>query len=308
MSIIYELSRKPKGDIAYHSKAPILHTKSEDLLTANVFGTIKYLNWKLALKPFLENTIGKTIIEGEFEDISFYFWNRTPRFREREGSTEIDLIIKLKSILIFVESKYGAEASSGTTNEKDRDQLKRNLEAGRNYVKDLNLEDFYLIFITPDLNEPEIARNYYNEKGFFWTNWSAITKTLQDNIEYLTESEKRLAGDLIDYLAYKGFHDQPYSQPEDRMKINEKTQYESTLTRLTEEERAVLGKVMEAHNLDLLRGTHGFYWGTGFSLRTITPKETLFQFYTKRKFKAINPKLSHINSLEEYLRYLQDER
>ena len=101
----------------------ILHTKSEDLLTGNVFGILKNLNWSYGLKPFLESVTGKLYSRSEFENVEFRFWNRTPVLREGEGSTEVDLIIKSETTLFFVEAKYGAQASSGTTNEKERNQL-----------------------------------------------------------------------------------------------------------------------------------------------------------------------------------------
>lgn len=308
MSIIYELSRKPKKKTASHAGVLILHTRSEDLLTGNVFGILKNLNRSYGLKPFLESAIGIKFSKSEFENVEFHFWNRIPTKRKGEGSTEVDLIIQSETTLFFIEAKYGAQASSGTTNEKDRNQLKRNLDLGRIYSRDLGLEDFHLIYLTLDHYEPEIAHNYRDEPNFSWTNWGTIAKTLHKNIQSLTESEKRYAGDLIDYLAYKGFHDQPYSQPIDRMKINEKTQYKSTLSRLTDDEKLSLRKIMELHNLDLLRESHFFYWGQGFSLRTPRPKRTIFQFYPKRKFKPIDTKISNIKTLKGYIDYLQNER
>lgn len=308
MSIIYELCRKPKKKTASHAGVLILHTRSEDLLTGNVFGILKNLNWSYGIKPFLESATGNLFSESEFENVEFHFWNRIPIKRQGEGSTEVDLIIKSDTTLFFAEVKYEAQVSSGTTNEKDRNQLERNLDLGRIYSKDLGLENFHLIYLTPDHYEPEIAHNYHDQSDFSWTNWGTIAKTLYKNIQSFTESEKRFAVDLIDYLAYKGFHDQPYSQPIDRMKINEKNQYKSTLSRLTDDEKRSLRTIMELHNLDLLRDTHYFYWGQGFSFRTLRPKRTIFQFYTKSKFKPKDPKISNIKSLEEYIDYLQNER
>jgi Holliday junction resolvase-like predicted endonuclease len=276
---------------------------SEDLLTGSVFGTLKNLNWRFGLKPFLESVTGQQYPIDEFESPEFYFWNRVEVYRKGEGSTEVDLIIKLKSTLFFIEAKYGAEASKGTTNEKDRNQLTRNLELGRQYVKDTEQEHFHLIYITPDKITPEKAVNYLNETDLSWTNWGQIAKTLQQNIDYFTVSERRLAGDLIDYLAYKGFHDQPYSNPEDRMKINEKTRYKTTLTRLTEGEKTSLLKIMQYHNLDILRDTHYFYWGKGLSLKTRNPDKTIFSIYPNRK-QRFQPKaetIKNLKSMEEYI-------
>ena len=308
MSIIYELSRKPKKKTASHAGVLILHTRSEDLLTGNVFGILKNLNWSYGLKPFLESVTGNQFSTNEFENVEFHFWNRIPSKRKGEGSTEVDLIIKSDTTLFFVEAKYGAQASSGTTHEKDRNQLERNLELGRIYSRNLGLDNFHLIYLTQDHREPEIAHHYHDQSDFSWTNWGTIAKILYNNIQNFTEAEKRFTVDLIDYLAYKGFHDQPYSQPIDRMKINEKTQYESTLSRLSDDEKLSLRKIMELHNLDLLRESHFFYWGQGFSLRTLRPKKTIFQFYPKRKFKPIDPKVSKIKSLEVYIDYIQNER
>jgi hypothetical protein len=308
VSIIYELSRKPSKVIVKHVRVPILHTKAEDLLTANVFGCLKYLNWRYALKPFLEITINQSISESEFEAPEFYFWNHTPKLREGEGSTEVDLIIKLKNTLFFVEAKYGSDTSSGTTNENDRDQLKRNLELGREYRKCLGLDHFHLLFITPSRTEPDFAHKYRGELDFSWTSWGAVAIILLENIGNYTNSEKRLATDVIDYLAYKEFHDHPYSLPESRMKINEKIKYESTLSRLTNDEKTSLEKIMEHHNLDLLRGTHFFYWGKGFSFRTRNPKRTIFQFYQTSKFRPRDPSIAHLTSLDEYLEFIRKER
>jgi hypothetical protein len=310
MSIIYELNRKSNGKIAYHGKTPIIHTKSEDLLTANVFGVLKNLNWRYALKPFLENNTNNSISETEFEDVKFYFWNRVPTERTGEGSSEVDLIIELKTMLFFVEAKYGADVSERTTNDPGRDQLIRNLDLGRDYRNTLGLDSFHLIFITPHANEPEVAIQYRTEPDFTWTNWGAVAKLLFANIDNYTKSERRLAGELIDYLTYKEFYDFPYSKPESRMKINEKTKYNSTLSRLTKDEKISLKKIMNFHNLDLLRSTHYFDWLIGFSFKTLNPEKTVFSIYTNRKqrFKPKHDDILDLKSLDEYLGFVQKER
>jgi len=225
MTIWLELSKNPRENKRiYSGNQIVLHTGSEDVLTANIFGIIKNLDHDVWFKNFLCETLDAQIDGKEFEDSKFYFWKRyqSPReYNKKEGSSEIDVTLELVGTVVFVEAKYRSGLATGTTYDKERDQIVRNLDVGLSYSQKFK-KRFFLLIVTNESKPPELL-TYYREhpaelerKLFYrkginlisclaWTNWSKIMNTLKEKLEKFSPMERRFVNDLIKYLKIKTF-------------------------------------------------------------------------------------------------------
>lgn len=223
MTIWLELSKSPRKDEhIYSGNQIVLHTGSEDVLTANVFGIIKNLDHDVWFRSFLCETLDVQIDHKEFKDSKFYFWKRYPspgEYKKREGPTEVDVILELDSTVVFIEAKYRAGLAEGTTHDEERDQIVRNLDVGLSYSQKVK-KRFFLLIITNESKPPELL-TYYREhpteldrklpyrKGLdlisclAWTNWSEIVNTLKEKLEEFSLVERRFVNDLLKYLEIK---------------------------------------------------------------------------------------------------------
>jgi len=227
MTIWLELSKSPRKDERiYSGNQIVLHTGSEDVLTANVFGIIKNLNHDIWLRSFLCKTLDVQIGDKEFKDLKFYFWKRYPSprtYKKKEGPTEVDIALELESVVVFVEAKYRSGLATGTTYDKERDQIVRNLDVGLSYSQKAK-KRFFLLIITNESKPPELLTYYRKDptelvrklpyrKGLdltsylAWTNWSEIMNTLKEKLQEFSPAERRFVNDLLKYLQTKISYD-----------------------------------------------------------------------------------------------------
>jgi len=223
LTIWLELNKSPRKDERiYSGNQIVLHTGSEDVLTANVFGIIKNLNHGVWFRNFLCETLHAQIPDREFRDLKFYFWKRYPSPREynkKEGPSEVDVTLELDSVVFFVEAKYRSGLATGTTYDEERDQIVRNLDVGLSYSKKLK-KRFFLLIITNEDKPPalltcyrkhpaELARKLPYQKGLdltscvAWTNWREIMNTLKGKLKEFSLAERRFVNDLLEYLQIK---------------------------------------------------------------------------------------------------------
>lgn len=223
MTIWLELSKSPRKDnCIYSGNQVVLHTASEDILTANVFGVIKNLDHSVWFSSFLCETLDVQIDDKEFEDLKFYFWKRysSPKeYKKKEGLSEIDVTLELDSTVVFIEAKYRSGLATGTTYDEKRDQIVRNLDVGLSYSQKVKKRFFFLL-ITNESKPPELMTYYQRHptkmfmklpyrKGLdlvsclAWTNWSEIMKTLKEKLEEFSPVERRFVNDLLKYLQTK---------------------------------------------------------------------------------------------------------
>jgi len=218
MSIIAELR-----DRTSHSGITLIHTGSEHVLVSNVFGVLKNLPQKIVLRELLKKIIGKEIDQKNFSKVKYHFWRKFPAPKGlKEGFTEVDTVIEFQDNVIFIESKYLSEESKGTTHEKDRNQLIRNLDIANIYSKKNQVKNFYVIYLTCEKDEPKIVQDIRNgniisklsletkpeeiNDKIYWASFKDISDILSGLAlsRAFYPTELNFVRDLLDYLCKKG--------------------------------------------------------------------------------------------------------
>ena len=239
MSMFYELyksiGKRPCPPGTRVERCPlIINPNSEDLLTSNVFGALKYLPPAIWLTPLLELIFkGRAFDVLDRSKIKVEFWKKLPSpptTRHQEGIQEIDLVITIRHLTILIECKFKSPVNMGRSGSSVRDQLARYLDAvAFNYWPDSNTKrDIYLILLTDTNEEPEILSRYRNpdtvlacltqvrpfvdyeqasqhlSRNFGWATWGDLFAILQScNLKEVHPIEAMIIQDLILYLAYK---------------------------------------------------------------------------------------------------------
>ena len=178
MTMDLEFNIRPGKDGYIRSGATkIYHTKSEDILTANVFGHLKYIK-TIDWIEILINDYSEIYPSNNFK---LSFWKEIPppkNIKISEGNTEVDVIIESSNTVIFIECKYHAEASEGTTGSnkirKPRNQIIRNIDVGLNYSFEVDKKFFFTYITTTKKDIPiEISR---------YKNVNTIVKDIKDTV------------------------------------------------------------------------------------------------------------------------------
>ncbi len=206
-----------------------LSERMEDLLTSDIFGSMRYLPVQKALVPFLQTARslhGNTVtIQGEVIKVHYSFWpwlklsDRIP--------CEPDVVVGLETEenqlhLVFIESKY----YSGLSSEEDEraepnDQLARELDnldvvscANLGWRTHSEITARSLLFVTQDMGIPqdvlvqsldEYERKRNKHGDIFWASWRSLPSILERNLEKesVTENEAVMA-DMLSLLLRKG--------------------------------------------------------------------------------------------------------
>jgi hypothetical protein len=240
MSIIFELYKSsgkkvcPPNYVRKSNCPLIVRGTSEDLLTANVFGILKNLDPKIWLTRFLGEAIkGRDFSSHTFEGLSFEFWKKfrpPPNRKYREGISEVDVTISYEGGIVFIEAKYLAPVSLRTTNDNRRDQIIRYLDlAAYHFLNHPDgVKEFYFVLIvdtdkppwvltryrydrntikgltSPGLFKPPTDAGRLLSKSIGWLSWGQLKRILEiTRIQFITQAERKFAGDLIIYLDYK---------------------------------------------------------------------------------------------------------
>jgi hypothetical protein len=184
---------------------------SEDVLTSNVFGLLKYLpnDVFLNILDHAETLSGKKI---EFDLKSyipeFIFWENIKDYGEP------DLIIKFRNkegheLILCIEVKYYSSKSGDGEN----DQLKRYFEALSITSKEKSCF-LGVVYLTKYPSRKELEDSLYHikqkelddaEEKLFQLRWFEITKSLENYNGVLNRHENLILKDLIKYLKYKNF-------------------------------------------------------------------------------------------------------
>ena len=163
----------------------------EDLLTSNVFGSIKYVSLSEGLAPILASSEDMNGNKGiqllqEIAEAHYEFW---PRLKEQEcNACEPDVLIRVKfandrKALLLIEAKYHSDKSSfADENVSPRDQLAcewHNLARRGEIEHALPI----LLYVTADLAFPvedirasqeELRSKGLPEMTVFWVSWRRI--------------------------------------------------------------------------------------------------------------------------------------
>ena len=195
---------------------------SEDLLTSNVFGILKYLDNKRVLIDFIRSAInqeGKTIknITG-IVDWRYYFW---PKF---QNQIEPDLLIqgfrKKKLVVnLLVEAKYRSNKNiyqqrGSLTGDQLADELNSLLERewSSPEIDKSRIKENYLVFITNHFNIPlpdivesnKLVKRYHQKQHrIYWTSWRNLPSIIDDNAKQYTKGQQEMLQDLKNLLNKK---------------------------------------------------------------------------------------------------------
>ena len=207
---------------------------SEDLLTSNVFGLLKYL----PADVFLNILSHAETLSGRKFDCSllggyipkFIFWENIKCYGEP------DLIIKFSNkdgheLTLCIEIKYYSSKSG----DGDNDQLRRYFEALTISTKK-RFNFLGIVYLTKYPARKELKDSLYHikkkkldnaEEKLFQLRWFEITRSLQEYEGKLNESEKLMLEDLISYLKHKNFvefanfsfHKESFNLPPDKFYV-----------------------------------------------------------------------------------------
>lgn len=200
---------------------------SEDLLTSDVFGCLRYVSPECGLVQFLQTAT--TLSKSEFSTprpIISAHWSFWPsiHFRDRLPC-QPDVVIGLESQtglhLVMIEAKYHSEKSSYENGgEHPNDQLARelhNLEAlgsgdlGWKTTKEV--VDRSLVYLTQDVSIPLTAlqeslqeyRRKRNRAGtIYWTSWRYLEAILEEQSRCIDTYQATVLNDMRLLLEKKG--------------------------------------------------------------------------------------------------------
>jgi hypothetical protein len=132
------------------SKLEAIHSiNSEDAMTWNVFRTLQKIDPELWL-PLLFNQTFQESRTDIVKDMKISLWKKLSPPSEwglREGDSEIDVMLENDHFVWFIEVKYKNDISTGTTHDKSRNQIIRNIDLGTDYAGD---KDFYFSLLILD--------------------------------------------------------------------------------------------------------------------------------------------------------------
>ena len=209
---------------------------SEDVLSSNVFGMLKYLPPQKSIFKILEQTKDyskqrNSLIDNlnaqnislyQYDKVNYYFW----KYSSVHGEPDLILIIRssekaLEPLMLCIEAKY----LSPKSREGEFDQLKdyclslEKSEFRKNY-NESDIADFkgnfigiiYLTYFSQYLDVQEslgqIKKKGFNnyESKLFELRWNDITRVLR-GFESSYEHEKMIAEDLVSLLIKKNLMD-----------------------------------------------------------------------------------------------------
>jgi hypothetical protein len=194
-----------------------LTEKSEDELTGNFFGCLRYIPFNKGLKKVLLECIRPKELLQYIEPLEVNEWSDKIEFWKRvkiqDRNTELDVFIDLDDLLMGIEVKY----LSGLSSEDDIDnsngeeqisynQLSREARALNQISKDKNK---LLILLADELSCSGIyhnikGRNIISETKLGYMSWQEILISLS-KITNLSPYEQVIISDIILLLEKKGF-------------------------------------------------------------------------------------------------------
>lgn len=208
MSIHYQLNSKfnagkrpcPPDSLRVRKCNMVVNEASEDLLTSDVFGLLKYLDPLIWLMPLLKCAFkGRDFSALEGMDARIDFWRKfraPPGTSLRESTSEIDIVIEIGSILILIECKYLSRLQPEGACGQGRDQIIRYLDvAAFNCIKNTDvMPEIYLILLTDTKTEPPALTRYRDcmqvavglSRKRPYINYEQVSRMLARNIGWVT--------------------------------------------------------------------------------------------------------------------------
>jgi len=171
---------------------------SEDELTGNFFGNLRYISFNKGLKQVLKNCVGSQRLKDVIDNIHAERWDDRVVFWRRYPEGEPDILLEFNNAVIVIEVKFNSDLSSS-------DQLDKYLKLLDNHAGD---REKILILLARE----GAARNIYNRYletrtadnalvGYL--SWQKALDAL--NIKDLCPFESVIINDVKKLLDIKGF-------------------------------------------------------------------------------------------------------
>ncbi|WP_231293769.1 MULTISPECIES: hypothetical protein [Geobacillus] len=185
-----------------------LSERLEDQLTANVFGTSRYLPFHKGIKPILSKAVffsqtDQTVFINGLEMQKDEFIGDKVKFWVKGERSEIDVLLELDHLIIGIEVKYHSPLSSDDQLEREASDLLKGKGQTPKFLLLLGTE--------PEVNmmAKKVMENRKLPSGvhFGYLSWQEVFHQLvyvQKN-ETLNEFERLMLKDLIALLRKKGF-------------------------------------------------------------------------------------------------------
>ncbi len=205
---------------------------SEDELTGNFFGHLRYIPFNKGLKPILKNSVFPPDIATLIDSVDVGFWDNKIEFWPYDKEGELDVYVEFDHLAIGIEVKYTSGLSSDDgidyslvdekeTVEQSRNQLQRE---SRIIARRAGNKPKILLLVGDAIACTEIYANIMKRKlflgscvSFGYATWQSLLRELRKvNIDNRFSS--LVISDLIALLTRKGFDqfqnmkiDLPYS-------------------------------------------------------------------------------------------------
>ncbi len=193
-----------------------LTERSEDELTGNFFGNMRYIPFNKGLKRILMDCIYPSKLSALFDNLDQLKWDDNISFWPKEKEAEIDVLLKFDNMVIGIEVKYqsGLSSDDGVDNSdsspENKEESSQQLARESRLVTRLAGDKAKLLLLLADESS---AYSIYSETDrrkllgdihFGYITWQKILIALR-SIRSDTPFEALIIGDLIDLLAKKGF-------------------------------------------------------------------------------------------------------
>ena len=175
-------------------------TRMEDVLTSNVFGILKNIDYRV-----LNRILEKAKIPAFESKPTFEFWHKY------KDGTEPDIIIKSDNMYIIVEAKYLSDFDYGSTHK--RPQIVREIEEGK---KDAGNRAFYYLAVTNEDNIDWYSKIHNSDEYInclksnysclCQITWKSIDEVIKDCINDVDNTSQNFIADLIQYFNVKGIN------------------------------------------------------------------------------------------------------
>lgn len=229
----------------------MVRPNSEDVVTGNIFGTLRLLNPRWWLPDFLNQALNAERFRRQvYRNLRIKLWQKQAIYPRQflpwaEGNTEVDVVITWENppTTIFIEMKYISGLGPTTVNNDGTggypsDQLIRNARVGlrhtgwfhEDYLFPIAPRDFVLVLCAPVTGNPLVQR-YRNPQTLKSSiphgdtlknlprlpfvgelDFRRLVELLQNNERWFTQVERRLIGLLDDYIRLK-LHQLPTFSP-----------------------------------------------------------------------------------------------
>jgi len=192
--------------------------RSEDQLTGNFFGSLRYLPFNKGLGQILKKCTSQDSIE-VFDRINVEKWDDKIEFWPRNNHCEPDIFIKFEkeSIAILIEVKYNSPLSSDDTVDNNANDSTQEMNESENQlakqarwlIENNDSQKKFLILLARATDAYEIypnvsKRNILSNIPFGYITWEAVYDVLE-KIDNLDTFESVVVNDLKSLLCKKGF-------------------------------------------------------------------------------------------------------